>query len=66
LASYEVVRMRYEVRGKFRNGMIWMPFKKVVEAHNESFAVEKIYSLIGSNHKVKRNLIKIESIELVE
>jgi len=58
--------MKYEVKGEFRNGMIWIPFRKVVTAHNERFAREKVYSLIGSNHKVKRNLIKIESVELVE
>ncbi len=58
--------MRFRVTGKFRSGMRWMPFTKVVEAHNENFAIEKVYSLIGSNHKVKRNLIKIEGIELVE
>ncbi|AIY90599.1 50S ribosomal protein L18Ae [Geoglobus acetivorans] len=58
--------MRFEVSGKFRNGMVWMPFKKVVEAHNERFAVEKVYSLIGSNHKVKRNLIKIENVRRSE
>mgnify|MGYP000572028751 CR=1 FL=1 len=58
--------MKYEVKGVFRNGMVWMPFRKVVEAHSEGFAREKVYSLIGSNHKVRRNLIKIESVELVE
>ncbi len=57
--------MKFEVKGKFRNGMIWAPFNKVVEAHSEKFAIEKTYSLIGSNHKVKRNLIKIEKIEKV-
>jgi len=54
------------VVGKFKNVNVWMPFKKIVEAHNEKFAVEKTYSLIGSNHKVKRNLIKIEKVEKVE
>ncbi len=58
--------MRYEIKGRFRNGMVWMPFRKVVDAHSEGLAREKVYSLIGSNHKVKRNLIKIESVELVE
>ncbi len=58
--------MRYEVRGRFRNGTVWMPFKKIVDAHSENFAKEKVYSLVGSNHKVKRNLIKVESVELVE
>uniref|UniRef100_A0A7C3UCR7 Large ribosomal subunit protein eL20 n=1 Tax=Geoglobus ahangari TaxID=113653 RepID=A0A7C3UCR7_9EURY len=54
--------MKFEVSGKFRIGMTWTKFKKVVEAHNEKFAIEKTYSLLGSNHKVKRNLIKIENI----
>jgi large subunit ribosomal protein LX len=56
----------FEVRGKFKNAGTWTPFKKIVEAHNEKFAVEKTYSLLGSNHKVRRNLIKIESVRKVE
>ncbi len=58
--------MMFEVSGKFKNVGGWLPFRKVVEAHNEKFAIEKTYSLIGSNHKVKRNLIKIESVKKVE
>ncbi|WP_456328366.1 50S ribosomal protein L18Ae [Archaeoglobus sp.] len=57
--------MKFEVEGVFRNGMVWQKFRKVVEAHNERFALEKVYSLLGSNHKVKRNLIKIKSIKAV-
>jgi len=56
----------FEISGKFRNGETWRVFTKVIEAHNESFAKEKVYSLIGSNHKVKRNLIKIEKVSPVE
>ncbi|AGK60105.1 LSU ribosomal protein LX [Archaeoglobus sulfaticallidus PM70-1] len=58
--------MMFEVSGKFRNGEIWTKFRKVVEAHNENFAREKVLSLIGSNHKVKRNLIKIEELRKIE
>ena len=58
--------MKFQIVGKFKNANVWMPFKKIVEAHNENFAVEKTYSLIGSHHKVKRNLIKIEKVEKVE
>ncbi len=58
--------MKYEISGKFKILRGWMKFKKVVEAHNEKFALEKVYSLIGSNHKVKRHLIKIENIRKVE
>ncbi|WP_456468342.1 50S ribosomal protein L18Ae [Archaeoglobus sp.] len=58
--------MKFEVTGMFRTSEGWQNFKKVVDAHNERFAVEKIYSLIGSNHKVKRHLIKIEEVKQVE
>jgi len=57
--------MKFEVEGVFRNGMVWQKFRKVVEAHNEKFALEKVYALLGSNHKVKRHLIKIKSIKAV-
>ncbi len=58
--------MKFEVVGVFKNANQWQKFKKVVEAHNERFALEKVYSLLGSNHKVKRHLIKIESVKVVE
>lgn len=58
--------MKFEVAGRFKTLNGWMKFKKIIEAHNEKFAVEKTYSLIGSNHKVKRHLIRIESIRKVE
>jgi large subunit ribosomal protein LX len=54
--------MRFEVVGRFRNEGGWKRFKKVIEAHNERFALEKTFSLIGSNHKVKRNLIEVHEI----
>lgn len=55
----------FEVSGKFKlDG--WRKFRKVVNAHNEKFAIEKALSMIGSNHKVKRNLIKIESVRKLE
>ncbi len=56
----------FEVVGTFRAGKEWKKFKKVVNAHNERFAAEKVYSLLGSNHKVKRSLIRIEGIRKVE
>lgn len=63
---FEVVGMLFEVRGMFRDAGGWNKFKKIVEAHNERFALEKVYSIIGSNHKVKRNLIKIEEVKKLE
>ncbi len=58
--------MIFEVKGKFRKAKKWKSFTKKVEAQNERMAVEKTYSLIGSNHKVKRNLIEINNIGQVE
>jgi len=58
--------MKFEVVGTFKTLDGWQPFKKVVEANSEKFAIEKVYSLIGSNHKIKRNLIKIKEIKKVE
>ncbi len=58
--------MIFEVFGEFKTQDGWQKFKKIVEAHNERFAIEKVYSLIGSNHRVKRHLIKIKSIKRVE
>jgi len=40
----------------------WQVFTKDVRAVNESDALEKIYSLMGSKHKLKRYHIRIESI----
>ena len=37
-------------------------FRKEVAAESEDEALEKVYSLIGSNHKVKRRFIRILSV----
>ncbi|WP_202319328.1 50S ribosomal protein L18Ae [Archaeoglobus neptunius] len=58
--------MKFEIVGMFRTSEGWQNFKKIIDAHNEKYAMEKVYSLIGSNHKVKRHLIKIESVKQVE
>ncbi|MET1124535.1 MAG: 50S ribosomal protein L18Ae [Archaeoglobaceae archaeon] len=57
--------MRFEVVGKFKTPEGWQKFRKIVEAPSEKFALEKVYSLIGSNHKVQRHLIKIEDMKKV-
>jgi large subunit ribosomal protein LX len=59
----------FEIRGLYRGGIIgktWLPFSKVVESQNDKFAVEKVYSLMGSEHGLKRDLIKIEEVKAVE
>jgi len=41
----------------------WQRFTKDVRAISERDAVEKVYSILGSNHKVKRYHVRIEKIE---
>jgi large subunit ribosomal protein LX len=59
----------FEIKGRFqgeRIGKSWRPFAKVVESQSEKGAVEKVYSLMGSEHGLKRNLIKIDEVLAVE
>jgi large subunit ribosomal protein LX len=56
----------YKVRGLKRDLFGWSEFKKFVVARNEKDAIERTYSLMGSNHKLKRNLIKIKGVEPVK
>ena len=58
--------MKFEISGEFKTLAGWQKFRKIVEAETEKFALEKTYSLIGSNHKIKRHLIKIKQIKKVE
>ncbi|WP_292464058.1 50S ribosomal protein L18Ae [Methanolobus sp.] len=52
----------FQVKGSFKAGVAWERFAKMVESHNEKNALDKVYSLFGSKHGIKRNYIKIESI----
>lgn len=40
----------------------WQRFVKEVRAISEKHALEYVYSVLGSNHKVKRRQIRITSI----
>lgn len=52
----------FVVKGTFKAGQNWEKFTKIVASRNEKNAYEKVYSLIGSEHGLKRNLIKIDSV----
>lgn len=41
----------------------WQKFKKEVRALKAEDAIEKVYSELGSRHKVRRAHIKIESVK---
>ncbi len=58
----------FMINGRFRTeriGKNWRPFSKVVESSNENTAKEMVYSLLGSEHGLKRNLIKIDEVNEV-
>jgi len=57
---------KFKVKGTFKAGRSWEHFSKKIMSNNEKNAVEKLYSLIGSEHGLKRNLIRIEAIESLE
>ncbi len=52
----------YRVKGEFLMGGAMSPYNREIEAEDEKDAYEKMVSLIGSEHRCKRNKIKIESI----
>ncbi|WP_406661254.1 50S ribosomal protein L18Ae [Methanolobus sp. ZRKC3] len=52
----------FQVKGTFKAGVSWENFTKTVESQNEKNALDKVYSLFGSKHSLKRNYIKIDSI----
>lgn len=59
----------FEIKGKYKGGLVgktWLIFSKVVESQNEKNAVNKVYSLMGSEHGLKRNLITIDEVKAVE
>jgi large subunit ribosomal protein LX len=52
----------FQVTGSFKAGRSWERFTKKITSNNEKNAAEKLYSLIGSEHGLKRNRIRIERI----
>jgi len=55
----------YEVKGTMMLGEEWVPYTKIVSAPNENLANERIYTIYGSKHHLKRRYIKISDITLV-
>jgi large subunit ribosomal protein LX len=58
--------MDFTVKGTFKAGLKWEHFSKKVTSQNKKNAMEKAYSLIGSEHGLERRLIKIEGAEEVK
>jgi large subunit ribosomal protein LX len=57
--------MKFRVNGSFRERGKMKPFSKQIEADNKKGAEERVLSLLGSNHKLKRWEIKIDEVKEV-
>ncbi len=56
--------MKFKINGYFDMGSNKnQKFQKTVDAENKDIAREKIYSILGSKHRVKRPQIQITEIE---
>ncbi len=55
--------MEYEVSGEIKTSDGWQPYKKIVDAPNESIAAERFLTLVGSKHRLKRTYIRIQGIQ---
>ena len=53
----------YRIKGSFVMGSETQVFTKEFRAIKEEDLYEKLYSIFGSKHGIKRNQIKIDSIE---
>ena len=57
----------FKVTGTFKMGINKnQPFSKEILATNSNQAKEKIYSNIGSKHKIKRNFINITKVKEIK
>ncbi|MCK4896864.1 MAG: 50S ribosomal protein L18a [Candidatus Heimdallarchaeota archaeon] len=56
----------FHIRGEFKKRKEKIPFGKYVRALNVEDALEVVYSIVGSKHKVKRNLIFIKTKDIKE
>ena len=52
----------YAIKGLFLMKNIWQSFNKEVVGENKEAAKERILSTMGGRHKIKRKMIKIETI----
>jgi Ribosomal protein L20A (L18A) len=55
----------FEITGKFKPGFFWEKFTKTIESENEKNAIEKVNSIMGSKHGLKRRCIVVESVKEV-
>ncbi|MCG3222822.1 MAG: 50S ribosomal protein L18a [Candidatus Heimdallarchaeota archaeon] len=56
----------FHIRGEFKKRKDKIPFGKYVRALNVKDALEMVYSIVGSKHRVKRNMIFINAKDIKE
>lgn len=56
----------FRISGKFRMGENLQIFTKEFRAVSEESVIEKLYTDLGSKHKVKRNRISIDEIKEIK
>jgi len=52
----------FRIKGWFKQGYEKQTFTRELPALSEKQALERVYSEVGSKHKIKRNLINIEEV----
>ena len=55
----------FRIQGSYSKRGVTQEFTKEVQAPSEDRAVDHLYSIIGSNHKVKRAQITLVKVEKV-
>ncbi len=58
--------MKFKITGKFKKGEEFHKFSKEISAETKNAAIKKIQSLLGSNYKCKKNLVKIKEVEEIK
>jgi large subunit ribosomal protein LX len=56
----------FKVTGNYFYRQDTYPFTKTVTSENEDAAREKVYMLMGSNHKLKRGEMEITEVESIK
>ncbi|MFH1587034.1 MAG: 50S ribosomal protein L18Ae [Candidatus Diapherotrites archaeon] len=62
----ELTQQTFEASGTFLERGKEKKFTKLVFGFNERTARENLFALMGSKHKLKRRVIKINGIKLLE
>ena len=57
---------RYRVEGTFQMDGKWRPYTKVVPAPSEELAQERVYTILGSKHRLKRREIRVGKVQAAE